>query len=115
MHDAKYIVFKRNEFYELMGELALPRGDVDCAPVATHIIERAEAVAVPDATVIRGQDLFAASALHAYANSIAVALAIINGSPSAPPELRVRLSHTADYFHERAVEAEATEYRKLPD
>jgi hypothetical protein len=99
MHDAKYIVFKRDEFYELMGELALPRGDVDCAPVAAHIIERAEATAVPDATVIRGQDILAPLALHAYADG-------------AKAE---HLWQVAEVFHRRAVEAEQAEFRKLPD
>ncbi len=104
MEDTKYVVFKREEF-ERWITLYLRHSN----------IRRPMPKPVPDATVIRGQDVFAAPALHAYANAMAVALAIIKGSPTTPDELRERLTKTADYFHGRAVEAETTDYRKLPD
>jgi hypothetical protein len=117
--DQKYIVFKRNQFYELMGELALPPwtdadgsllgGDIDCAPLAQHISERAEAVCLSDAVVIRRQDYLASPALASYAANIGMALHLI-----ADPEVRSTLQAVADYF-QRQSELAAEEGWKLPD
>lgn len=98
MKDNKYIVFKRDEFFELAKELSLT----------------IEPIALPDATVIRSQDLFAAPALHAYANSISVSMNILSGM-LVDQKVTEQLREVSDYFHERAIEAEQIEYRKLPD
>jgi hypothetical protein len=118
----KYIVFKREEFYQLMGDLALPpyfpipgsdEGavgmDWDCAPIAEYIQAKAEATEIEDAVVIRRQDAFAPPALDAYANGIrlATSLAPQNG-------LTKELNAKADYFHEQAV-LSWDAVRKLPD
>lgn len=121
MEDEKYIVFKRNEFYEMMGALALPpyegTGDdgrsVDCAPIAQRIIRTAEETALGDAVVIRRQDVFAPPALDAYANAITVALELTVHGVSNSERAR-RLKDIADYFHEQAKLAWTTN-RKIPD
>lgn len=114
--DFKYIVFKREDFYEMMGELALPPyfdndmhatlgGDVDCSMVAQHIVKQAENRELDDAVVIRRQDLFAGPALHSYASSIAIASRLSDDS---------RLQPIADYFHRQAVLADEEGW-KTPD
>lgn len=114
--DFKYIVFKREDFYEMMGELGLPPyfdnnlqptlgADVDCAMVAQHIVKQAEAHELDDAVVIRRQDLFAGPALHSYASSIAIASKLSDER---------KLQPIADYFHRQAVLADAEGW-KLPD
>ena len=65
----KYITFKREEFFQMMGQLALPPWaapdgtlvgtDWDCAPIAQQIEALADEVSLDDAVVIRRQDLFA--------------------------------------------------------
>lgn len=118
--DFKYIVFNRNDFYEMMGALALPPyydnnlqptlgGDVDCAMVAQHIVRQAEAHELDDAVVIRRQDLFAGPALHTYASAIAITVRTNTDKEAAKP-----LQRTADYFHRQAVLADEEGW-KLPD
>jgi hypothetical protein len=115
VEDTKYIVFKRHEFYELMGKLQLPPGnenfssDEDCAPLAKRILDECEGTALQDATVIRGQDLFAANALDVYANSIGITMQVMDNRTK-----REALSKVADYFHQRAQQAHMIGY-KLPD
>lgn len=107
MKDEKYVVFKRNEFYEMMGALALPPyegvddngGNVDCAPIAEKIINTVEATAIDDAVVIRRQDVFSTPALDAYYFVL---------------RLLERLQDIADHFHTQAQLAWNTD-RKLPD
>lgn len=97
----KYVVFKREEFeawyYDIVEMRSQPPDEV------------------PDHTVIRAQDIFAAPALHAYANSITVAMTIFDALPRLGEENKKRLRDLADFFHERAAEAEQTDYRKIPD
>jgi len=99
MPDGKYITFKRADFCIWL-EAARDMGafEVEMDPSVMEL---------EDAVVIRRQDLFAPPALDAYANSIQVALSILNH----PDEV---LSEIADYFHEQAVLSWQTE-RKLPD
>jgi len=119
MKDDKYITFKRSEFYQMMGELALPPWQVgddllgseaDCAPIAKRIEEVAETICLQDATVIRGQDLFAAPALDAYAAMIAIVMKF----GGMTPETRKELQQAADYFHDRANESRDIAF-KTPD
>src|SRR5678815_3846850 len=105
--DSKYIVFKRNEFFEMMGQLALPpfpgggAEGQDCAPIAQHVIDVAEKTCVEDAIVIRRQDAFAPPALDAYANAITTSIQldlVVNGGNKHPAV--TRLKEIADYFHD---------------
>lgn len=119
VHDDKYIVFKREEFYELMGELVLPPWldenghfigqDVDCAPLAQNVKVRAEDVCLEDAVVIRRQDYFASPALATYSACIA-----ITAATTSDDYLRERLLEIADYF-QRQSELAAEEGFHLPD
>jgi len=108
VNEEKYIVFKRETLIQLFGELALPRGDVDCAPVAEHILERIAEEQLPDAVVIRRQDSFASPCLLTYA-------AMISMVAEHHPERKVaeELLAIADYFHHQGVLAGEEGY-KLP-
>lgn len=124
MKGNKYIVFKIEDFYELLGELGLPpyfpRPDVvgdqgdpagtdwECDRIAQHIQARSEAVAIKDAVVIRRQDIFAPVPLEVYASSIKLAISLAEKSPVSEA-----LSETADYFYEQASLSWATN-RKIP-
>jgi hypothetical protein len=66
-------------------------------------------LALPDAVVIRRQDLFAGPALHSYASSISIASKL-----NADPDLTKGLQGVADYFHDQAVLADEEGW-KLPD
>lgn len=97
--DEKYIVFKRSEF-----DLVFRRSDRN----------ELEAIALPDAVVIRTQDIFAGPALHVYASSMAITVATRTNWSLADENLQ----SIADYFYERANEADearANGAAKLPD
>lgn len=97
--DEKYIVFKRKEFEALIR-------DVTPGPhSARAVLEESLA----DATVIRGQDLFAAPALDSYANSISLAAMFMPLGDE-----RNYLMSVADYFHRRADESRGIAF-KTPD
>lgn len=119
MKDSKYLVWKRDEMENWMSERAtegLP------SPV-------------PDAVVIRRQDVFAPPALDAYANAMQCVIeafsratsgteiiepnANIEGDDSlsiyfTPSEIAKRLQEVADYFHQQAALAYEGD-RKFPD
>ena len=104
MQDDKYVVIKKED----CGKLWQMLGGVPSQ-------EFMDTLVVHDATVIRGQDLFAAPALHTYANSIGVAIAILEDLTWDDDNDPTKgLQEVADYFHQRAVEAEEIGY-KLPD
>jgi hypothetical protein len=115
----KYIVFKREDFFQMMGFLALPPwtdndgnligSDIDCAPLAEQIQAKVLEFALADAVVIRRQDLFAGPALHSYASSISIASKL-----NSDPDLTKGLRNVADYFHDQAVLADEEGW-KLPD
>lgn len=117
--DGKYVVFKTNDLFMLLGELALPPGatwydrDTNCAALAELITMRVKEEAVPDAVVIRRQDIFAAPALEAYANAITCVIDVLSNQ-SDPSGKTKDLRDIADYFHEQA-EKSYDGTRKLPD
>lgn len=101
MLDDKYIVFRRP-----------PEGEpMDPNPI-------------PDAVVIRTQDIFAGAALHAYSSSIQTVIELLeemgepqnrmHGTPLSTEQL-VRLHEVRDYFFERALEADDVSSKKVPD
>lgn len=111
--DRKYITFKREEFYQMMGELALPPGsgapgDTDCALLAEKIVNRALETELLDAVVIRRQDLFASPALATYAACISMVSTVTDDK-----ERQKSLLQVADYF-QRQSELAAEEGWKLP-
>ena len=95
MEDDKYITFKRAEFEEWYKR----------ANIRFEIPQ-----ALNDATVIRGQDLFAAPALDVYAASIAIVLKFGGMADNTRKELQA----AATYFHERAEESREISF-KTPD
>lgn len=98
MEDAKYVVFKRDEFEEWSD------GRYDFLPGR-----------VCDAVVIRRQDMFAASALDTYADSISVAISVMRLCRDGEVGEQVkRLQGIADYFREQAYAARDT-FTKIPD
>lgn len=104
MKDDKYIVFKRNN--EDNDDGRYYDGDD-----------------LEDAVVIRTRDLFAAGGLYAYANNIhawcEVEARDLEGIPRHQARERFdrldRARVIADYFAERAYEAEDSDARKFPD
>lgn len=104
--DNKYVVFKREGFFEFVERL---RDE----PPHQHaqILSTLPDYALKDAVVIRLRDSFASPALHAYANCIATSARAIG---ELAPSTRDRLLSIADYFHTRAVEADEI-VSKLPD
>ena len=113
----KYVVFNREQFYNLMGELALPPysdGDqtvgetLDCAPMVEEILTRIHQVELKDAVVIRRQDKFASPCLLTYAAMIALV-----AEETHDLMRKTELWSIADYFHEQGVLA-GDEGTKLP-
>ena len=106
IRDEKYIVFKREEFNKWLIDTFGPTPRAE-----GRLIGIAEALSLDDAVVIRTKDPFAGPALHCYAATMAMYtnLSNINGDPAKS------LRRTADYFNERAMEADATFEQKLPD
>lgn len=89
----KYVVFKRD----------------DVIKVTDGYVTFSTEAELPDAVVIRRQDLFAAPALDTYASMIAM----VAGNVS-DPEVGKELLAIADYFEDQAQLAAAEGY-KLPD
>lgn len=123
----KYIVFKRDDFIQLMAELALPpyqaiphgmiAGETwDSAPIAEYVMQRVAETMIKDGVVIRRQDVFAPPALDAYANSIATTIEALRATmPGEDGRVIIKqLTDVADYFHSQAKEAWETN-RKMPD
>jgi hypothetical protein len=102
IHDVKYIVFKRDDWSNMARDLP-PES-------CRYLLELADELALSDATVIRGQDLLAEPLLAVYVGMLAI---IIKGG-NLSDEDRERLTRTADYFHDRAIQAADLGY-KLPD
>lgn len=102
--DDKYIVFKRDEYARWFHvvQKAAANYDVDLPRY------------LPDAVVIRTQDVFAGPALHGYAAALSIAIHVLKNIPVHDPDQVQDLQDIADYFHLRAVEADDGP-RKLPD
>ena len=93
----KYVVYKKADFESLMDES--PEADFwGCQ--------------LEDAVVIRLQDVFAQSALFAYASSIRTAIEILEATNSEVPE---GLGEIADYFMAQGEKAGKYPHRKVPD
>jgi hypothetical protein len=117
--DNKYITFKREQFFEMMGNLGLPPWtapdgtqvgrDWDCAPFAQAAIEAAQEIEIGDAVVIRRQDHFASPCLLTYASMIGMV-----GQNHPDEAVRRDLLAISDYF-QRQGEMAGDEAFKLPD
>lgn len=94
--DDKYMVFKRQEFMETVGDIE-------------GLSTRYDALALKDAVVIRRQDKFASPCLLTYAAMIGMV-----GNEHPDPKIRAELLDIADYF-QRQGELAGDEGFKLPD
>lgn len=123
--DGKYVVFKVGDFYQMMGRLALPPawgvddsgkvvvGDIDCAVLAEEITKVAKEMEVPDATVLRDQDILTAPALSSYADAALTVHDILEGH--SPQSFLDSLQKRAEFFRARAMRAQLATNRRLPD
>lgn len=106
--DEKYVVLKRADLESLLMELGLQSVNDPDVP-ADWAEDALESYVLQDAVVIRTKDVFAGPALHSYAHNIALVAHL-----SSRPELQP----IADYFSDRAREADIQAYEdtaKLPD
>lgn len=94
----KYVTFKRDEFLRWLEEDVQPMAAAEFMPDE-----------IPDAVVIRRQDLFAAPALATYADCIGLV-----SKTTDDKELQKRLLKVADFFQDQAKLA-ADEGYKWPD
>lgn len=95
INDHKYVVFKRKDWDSYMNGGPLPQ-------------------ILTDATVIRGQDVFAPPALDAYSNAILCTVEALTLKDAIETPLVTNLRKVSEYFHERAVDSWNTN-RKFPD
>ena len=100
MSDEKYVTFKREDIYTFLRTVPAHQ-----QMIFDGLGERE----LPDAVVIRRQDLFAAPALDTYASMIAM----VAGNISDPDQSKELLA-IADYFADQARLAHE-EGKKLPD
>jgi hypothetical protein len=106
VEDHKYIVFKRDDFYQMVGSwFSAKAPNVDLAKIA----DQCDSERLHDAVVIRRQDYFASPALATYASMIAIAVNLIEDG-----ERKRELLQVADYFERQAQQA-AEEGWKTPD
>ena len=110
--DTKYVVLKRSELEVLLLELGCQSiGDEHAASEWAR--DCLESYALTDAVVIRTKDAFAGPALHSYAHNIALVASLTDN-----PMTKHQLQQIADYFADRAREADVQAYEdttKLPD
>lgn len=112
IRDDKYVVLKRSELEQMLLELGLQAIDDPNHPL-DWAKDALESYALNDAVVVRTGDVFAGPALHSYAHTIAI---VANMAPEA--RVRHQLQRIADYFSDRAREADVQAYEetaKLPD
>lgn len=99
--DSKYVVFKKADWEALQEES--PENDP-------------EAFILEDAVVIRLQDIFAESALFAYAASIRTSCEILESTIGDVDQALVdNLNEIADYFMRCGEMASKSLHRKIPD
>lgn len=110
----KYIVFKREDFFQMMGRYGLPTGDVDCAPVAQEIINAADDLSLGDAVVIRKKDYFASSALYAYASAVGTLADIADEHDTLSADEIERLRDLSEFFAGEAMDAVHLKNRQVP-
>lgn len=110
MTDTKYIVFKRTSFDDLLIKVV-----PELTPSVGDALNVLASEQIEDAVVIRKQDVFAAPALDAYANAIAVAIEVLSSHNRGNNNPMVEsLKAIADYFHS-AASASWEMDRKIPD
>lgn len=107
--DDKYIVFKKPDFYQMLGYLLSEASLAGTSYVMPSALDEVEKQYLKDAVVIRRQDYFASPALATYASMIGMANIL-----ATDPEMKERLTRVADYF-QRQSEVAGDEAWKFPD
>jgi len=100
----KYAVLKYSDWEKLKRQMT----DVVRARADTFWL-------VPDAVVLRLQDLTVAPLLHSYASQILSFTELLEAHGANDPGTLEALRSIADHMHTKALQAEALPYRKLPD
>lgn len=126
--DGKYVVFKVEDFFTMMGMLGLPPawgedgdgntigGELDCAVLAERITDVAKRHEVGDATVIRDQDVLSASTLDAYSDAaLIVADILVMSQKGLKGKVVDGLLARAEFFRARAQRARECPNKKIPD
>lgn len=93
--DSKYLVIKKSDIEEWAKKYELNAPFIDA-------LAELEKLEVPDACVLRCQDIFVPPALDAYVSGIRIALSL---SETQRGPVKERLEDIADYFHQRAMAA----------
>lgn len=101
VNPAKYVVFKRDDFERLITSGA--------SPLSYQLAE------LPDAVIIRQQDIFAASAFYAYANHLRGVVEVMKEVGFEDYQWEEHLHELADYFMNMGDKASSMESRKVPD
>ncbi len=107
--DGKYVVFKIEDFYQFCTQL----WDKAFKQENTVIEDVAEPFIVPDATVLRDQDILTAPALNSYADAALTVHDILEGH--SPQAFLDSLHKRAEFFRARAMRAQLATNRRLPD
>lgn len=110
----KYVIFKAKDFNDERASWDDEQSyDAGCA------FDNLADMVVPDAIVIRLQDVFAAPGLYTYANNIQNYIEMLEhftpGTVDLPTGLIEQLEEVRDYFFDMANTASQSENKKLPD
>lgn len=104
MQDHKYVTMKEADWENMLSLVRSAHGSKTARACLERVVE--------GAVVIRTQDVFAGPALHSYAANIGLVAKIMR--KAGMTEQARSLQSTADYFHDAALAADATD-GKLPD
>lgn len=101
--------------------IVLRRDDIRLTHVEHEVVEfsgefNSEQI-IQDAVVIRTRDVFAGAGLMAYAGAVETAIELMNfsGLVSIGGVNKVQLRALADFFHDKAHEAQESAERRVPD
>ena len=100
----KYFVCKKSDLRELFKRFNNPMDEA--------LLREVTDLELPDAEVIRQQDITAAPIFHHYSSGINTLIELADSF--AIPVNRLRLREIADHFHEAAMAAEQADH-KIPD
>lgn len=107
MRDSKYIVFKREEYFD-----ALDR------PVANslHLRAKLNEIEIEDAVVIRLQDIFSSTALQSYFDAVSNTLEVLDDINARQDITIIReLETLRDWAFNITQEAREYKGKKIPD
>lgn len=112
--DGKYVAFKVDDFYKFC--VQFHKAWSEPGPTDVRIEDIAAPFVILDHTVIRDQDMMAASTLDSYADACLLVSEIIGqaGLPESP-QMVDHLVRQSEFFRGRALRARSSETKKIPD